>query len=89
MLSWSESLSSSGVGLSGCGKRMLATLVEPSSPTRRNPVIRSWVAASCPCKRTEPEGAFGVIVRGGTGSGAAFSLTVVETLVECVTGLGY
>ena len=75
MFSWSESLSSLGVGSSGCGKWMPATFVDPSSQIRRNPVIRSWIAASCSCVRTELLGAFGVIEHGGMGSGVVFSST--------------
>ena len=75
MFSWSESLSSLGVGSSGCGKRMLAMLVDPSSQIRRNPAIRSWIAVSCSGMRTELSGAFEVVGRGGTGSGVVFSST--------------
>ena len=75
MFSWSESLSSLGVGSSGCGKRILATLVDPSSQFRRSPAMRSWIAASCSSVRIEPSGAFVVAKCGGMGSGLVFSLT--------------
>ena len=75
MFSWSESLSSLGVGSSGCGKRMLATLVDPSLQIWRNPAMRSWMAASCSIVRTELLGAFVAIERGGMGSGVIFSST--------------
>ena len=74
--SWSESLSSLGVGSSGCGKRMPAMLVDPSSQIRRSPAIRAWIVASCSSVRTEPSGAFAAVERGGTGSGVVFSSTL-------------
>ena len=76
MFSWSESLSSLGVGSSGCGKRMPATLVDPSSQIRRSPAMRSWIAVSCSGVRTEPLGAFAAAERGGMGSGVVFSSTL-------------
>ena len=87
--SWSESLSSLGVGSSGCGKRMLAMLVDPSSQIWRNPAIHSWIAVSCSDVRTELLGAFEVVERGGMGSGVVFSSTptvgsVRETSDMCV-----
>ena len=89
MFSWSESLSSLGVGSSGCGKRMPVMLVDPSSQIRRNPAMRSWIAASCSGVRTEPSGAFVAAERGGTGSGVVFSSTLTgdsacEALDMCV-----
>ena len=75
MFSWSESLSSLGVGSSGCEKQMPATLVDPSSQIRRNPSIRSWIAVSCSGVRTGLVETFGGAERGGTGSGVIFSST--------------
>ena len=60
---------------------MPATLVEPSSQIQRNPVIRSWMAVSCSCMCTELLGTFGVIKRGGVGSGVIFSSTRTTGLV--------
>ena len=77
MFSWSESLSSLGVGSSGCGKWMPATLVDPSSQIWRSPVKRSWIAASCSDVRTELSGASEVVERGGMGSGVVFSSTLM------------
>ena len=73
MFSWSESLSSLGVGSSGCGKRMLAMLVDPSLQIWRNSAICPWTAASCSCVRTELSGASVVVERGGMESGVVFS----------------
>ena len=68
---------------------MPATLVDPSSQTRSNPAIRSWIAASCSGVHTELSGASEVVERGGTGSGVVFSSTlttgsVCEALDMCV-----
>ena len=82
MFSWSESLSLLGVGLSGCGKQILAMLVDPSSQIQRNPEMCSWMAASCSCMCTELEVASGVTECGGMGSGVIFSSTVVAWSVE-------
>ena len=82
MFSWSESLSLLGVGSSGCGKWKLAMLVDPSSQIQRNPVIRSWIAVSHSCMRTELLGASGVSKRGGMGSGVVFSSTAVVWSAE-------
>ena len=83
MFSWSESLSSLGVGSSGCGKQMPATLVEPSSQIQRNPVIHSWMAVSCSCECTELEGTSVAASCGGMGSGFVFSLTrMVDSVFE-------
>ena len=89
IFSWSESLSSLGVGSSGCGKRMLVMLVDPSSQIRRSPAMRSWIAVSCSGMRTELSGAFAAAERGGTGSGVVFSSTptvgsTCEALDMCV-----
>ena len=75
MFSWSESLSSLGVGSSGCGKQILATLVDPSSQIQRSPAMHSWIAVSCSGVRTELSGASVAAERGGTGSGVIFSST--------------
>ena len=76
IFSWSESLSSSGVGSSGWGKQMPAMLVDPSSQIQRSPEIRSWIAVSCSGVRTGPSGAFEVTRCGGMGSGVVFSSTL-------------
>ena len=79
--SWSESLSSLGVGSSGCGKRMPEMLVDPSSQIRRSPAMRSWIAVSCSSVHTEPSGAFAAAERGGTGSGVVISSTLTVGLL--------
>ena len=89
MFSWSESLSSLGVGSSGCGKQMPVTLVDPSLQIKRNSAIRPWIAVSCSCVRTELSGASAVAERGGMGSEVVFSSapmvgSVCEALDMCV-----
>ena len=67
MFSWSESLSSLGVGSLGCGKSVSLMRTMQISGT---------------CTSTEGMVTSGVALHGGTGSGFIFSSTVVAWLVE-------